>query len=798
MLVHGVWVTGPWNNQLRSSLVDQLSTHRDTPIELTEHHIGFDSRTTPNIIAHHKRHIEVMMENRDYEFLVCALAAACEFAEGLELPGVKIIMLAPSPETVSKVANQPDVIIVQSAASIAARKTMEHIRQLRPNTHLHVLAGNGPTDRYYQRLVEKEISTLEPKFPYTIHAASAADSLIKVAAGLNNITDTALLASAQGYGTDEIQAFPVGALEALGESSSVPIFVFWGAAISTGNVVGGHVTAAANYGQQISELIYRLIDGEAIEPVIMGKTESIYHAPVASRWNLNVNSLPGPITFWDKPVPIWVSNPGLVIAALIATVTMALAIVLLIIFLHTSRKTSAQLEERERRAIENEARYRTLAENSQDVIWTLDPVAQKFTYINPAIKPLTGYSPEEFLAQPLQTVLTTESLEKLFMMIMGDETSAVIRLDHLHKNGQLSHFEHAIRILKTSGSRDEVIGVARDITARLHEQAQSRAVEQQAQQRQKMEALGTLAAGIAHDFNNVLGVVVGLNELTKLEVQGNQKAEALVSQQSEAAARAQRLVRRILTFTRRTAERFTDIPMQPLVAKCVEHTQTLVPENVKLSAQYESTLFVNGDAGKIEQAVLNLLTNAIEALGSNPGEVSVALYAEQPTTTQHMTVGDVTPGEYVVLEVRDTGSGMSAEEIDRGFEPFFTSKSLGSGIGLAIVHGVAMDHTGAIKVTSTPGVGTSFKLYLASATVEPSATSLPTEDTDSTVSTSAQLRVLLIDDNPELAEVLGQMIRSLGHQCELCTDPAAARQTIDCLADKLDLVLTDYSMPDIT
>ncbi|MFO0842499.1 MAG: ATP-binding protein [Gemmataceae bacterium] len=265
-----------------------------------------------------------------------------------------------------------------------------------------------------------------------------------------------------------------------------------------------------------------------------------------------------------------------------------------------------------------------------------------------------------------------------------------------------------------------VPAVRRELREAEHRRQRRQAVERQRRlevqlsQAQKLEALGTLASGIAHDFNNVLAGIAGFVELVRADTADQPHVQENVRLIQQGIHRATDLVRRILQFSRKRAVQRKPTHLGPVVHEALQLLRPLVPPTVSLRFDLPADgPPVVADAGQVQQVVLNLCTNALQAMGDRGGQLAVGLEAVEVDAALAARLGRRRPGPHVRLVVRDTGTGMDDETLRHLFEPFFTTKpaGVGTGLGLAVVQGIVKGHRGAIDVTSRPGQGTTFKLH---------------------------------------------------------------------------------------
>jgi len=336
---------------------------------------------------------------------------------------------------------------------------------------------------------------------------------------------------------------------------------------------------------------------------------------------------------------------------------------------------------------------------------------------------------------------------------------------------------------------------ARDLTARKRAEAQRLALETQLRESQKMQAVGTMAGGIAHDFNNILSAILGNVNLAKQDTAHDSSALTSLKEIEKAGRRARNLVRQILTFSRNEEPKRTPIHLSEVVSETVRLVRVTLPPAVEIRVEEEAPLSnVLADATQLEQALLNLCTNAILAIGQASGTVTIQLANQRLDPPDSGRIG-VAAGHYVRMSVHDTGSGMSQATVQRIFEPFFTTRQVGqgTGLGLSVVHGIMQTHLGGIDVQSSLGHGSTFSLYFpASDQVAEPATPEPPAAPEIK---GKGKHVLYVDDDEALVFLVERVLKRKGFAVTTFTDPLLAQAALAARPMDFDLMVTDYNMP---
>ncbi|MBU4262941.1 MAG: PAS domain S-box protein [Proteobacteria bacterium] len=349
-------------------------------------------------------------------------------------------------------------------------------------------------------------------------------------------------------------------------------------------------------------------------------------------------------------------------------------------------------------------------------------------------------------------------------------------------------------ILKTFESVADKIAIG--IDNKLAEQEKA-VLQKQIRQMQKMQAIGTLAGGIAHDFNNILTAILGYGDLLKHQLDGNADAQDCAEQILLAGNRAKNLVRQILTFSRQTEQERHPLYAHLIVKEAIKLLRASIPAFIRIKEDIDPKCgTIMADPTELHQIVMNLCTNAYHAMQDQGGIMEVKLQKVQITAELAKANPRLHEGEYAVLEVRDTGCGMDPLLLERIFEPYFTTKQPGegTGMGLALVHGIVEGLDGAIVVDSTLGRGSTFAIYL------------PILETQKTTESQANAelipggneRILFVDDEETIVSLSRKQLLSLGYDVTATTSSQEALKLFAAAPHSIDLVITDQMMPHMT
>jgi len=369
-------------------------------------------------------------------------------------------------------------------------------------------------------------------------------------------------------------------------------------------------------------------------------------------------------------------------------------------------------------------------------------------------------------------------------------------LEALRKDGSRVPVEISLTPVELAEGGPLFAASVRDVSERARAAAGHQRVTEQVRHAQKLEAIGTLAGGIAHDFNNVLAVVFGNVELVVPSVPpGSPEAEAL-EEIRLASIRGRELVRQILAFSRRQTVTRRTVDLRETVDETLGLLRAVIPTGVELLARHEaSTPLVLADATQIHQVLVNLCTNAWHAMDGRPGRVQIELADAWLDADACAEIPGTSPGRHACVTVTDDGCGIDAPTLERIFDPFFTTKPAGKGIGLglSVVHGIVQDHGGGITVTSKPGEGATFRVYLP-ATNDAKAEA-GREAPKASIPTGGGRHVLFLDDEPNNTRVTARLLRRLDYRTSTFTDPGDALAAFGADPGKFDVVITDVNMP---
>jgi two-component system CheB/CheR fusion protein len=443
----------------------------------------------------------------------------------------------------------------------------------------------------------------------------------------------------------------------------------------------------------------------------------------------------------------------------------------------------------ERELSESESRYRAIFETAVDAIIVSDQhgIIQEFSR---AAETMTGYRAAELIGQNMR-VLLPPAMRQEPERYTARYLWTIRELEVCRKDGSVFPAHLSIAEWWAGGHR-HFTGILHDLSTQHREQLERTKLEAQLHQAQKMEAIGNLTGGMAHDFNNMLGVIIGNIDLLRDLKGDDPDVDELTREALDAAFRGADLTRRLLAFARQQPLRPQQVDVNELVSGITRLLRRTIGEDVEISLDLAAELWpVVVDPAQLEASLTNLATNARDAMADG-GRLMIVTGNRTLDADYAAQHAEVVPGGYVMLEVSDTGCGMTTEVMHRIFEPFFTTKSRdkGTGLGLSMVFGFIKQSGGHIGVYSEPGIGTTFRLFLPHA-VE----AVPTVEASLAIPLlhGRGESVLVVEDNEALRRVVTRQLGELGYRVLAAENAAAGLELLD--RRSIDLLLTDIVMP---
>ena len=446
----------------------------------------------------------------------------------------------------------------------------------------------------------------------------------------------------------------------------------------------------------------------------------------------------------------------------------------------------------------SEEKYRLLVENAQEAIF----VAQdgKLRFANERTCELTGYRAEELVHLPFQSLIHQEDqqmvVDRHFKRMQGLSPEAVYTFRVLHRSGSVRWTELKSVAIEWE-ARPATLNFLSDVTEKRQAEAVREKLQRQLRQAQKMEALGTLTGGVAHDFNNILSIIMGYTELVQNEIPEYHPASKGLNEIKTASLRARDVIRQLLTFSRKDEEAQSVQDLGLIIKEGMRMMHSTIPASIEIRESISRELpKVAANPTHMHQLIVNLCKNAADAMLEKGGVLAVNLEAVTLSEISADQDTDLAPGEYVKLTVGDTGCGISADQLERIFDPYFTTKEVdkGTGLGLSVVLGIVKSHGGAIHVHSIQGEGTRFDIFFP---VASAAADEPEFAAPQSLPVGTE-RIFFLDDETSVVDLNKLRLEKLGYEVTAATDPQTALRMIREDPEQFDLVITDMTMPKMT
>ncbi len=430
----------------------------------------------------------------------------------------------------------------------------------------------------------------------------------------------------------------------------------------------------------------------------------------------------------------------------------------------------------------------SIIEQGLNEVYIFDAETLKFTYANAATLKNTGYGLDELKDMTpldIKPLLTAESFDNMIAPLRsGDKQSVIFETLHRRKNGETYDIFISLQLIKTD--RPYFVAIGMDISGQKQLEAQLR-------QAQKMESVGRLAGGIAHDFNNMLQAIFGYSDMALGSINNTERLLSCIKEIQAAAHRSADLTRQLLAFAKKQAAAPKIINLNKAIYDMEKMLKRLIGENIELILRLdEDVCNVHIDPSQLDQVIANLIVNARDAI-TGTGTIAIDgknIRLDEAYCAMHK---EASPGDYCMLSISDTGSGMTKETLGRIFEPFFTTKKAGkgTGLGLSTVYGIIKQNNGFINVYSEPGKGATFKIYLPRSEKRP-------EDTDEKhdqLTSGGVETILLVEDEEQILDLCQTIFKDFGYKVLAAKGPGEALRLCQGFEEKIDLLITDVVMP---
>jgi two-component system, cell cycle sensor histidine kinase and response regulator CckA len=446
---------------------------------------------------------------------------------------------------------------------------------------------------------------------------------------------------------------------------------------------------------------------------------------------------------------------------------------------------------------ESELRFRQLAENILEVFWMTDPASGQVLYLSPAYERVWGRNPESVYADSrawLEAIHVDDRPGLLAALKRQNEKGYDEEYRIVRPDGSMRWIhDRAFLVRRDTGEISRVVGVAEDITERKSAEARRSELEFQLRHSQKMEAVGRLAGGVAHDFNNMLTVILGYLDLMLISASSIDPVRENLIEIQKAAQRSAEITRQLLAFSRRQTITPRVLDLNAQIAGVERLLRRAVGENIILDfALAEGLWHVKMDPTQIDQVLANLAVNARDAM-PNGGRLTIESSNVTLDADYCRLNTEASPGDHVLLAVRDSGCGMNEETLERALEPFFTTKpeGMGTGLGLSMVYGIVRQNGGSLAIRSKVGQGTTVFLYLPRGR----GTSVPVTEVAAAAPAKGHETILLTEDDEAVRRLAQLLLAQMGYKVLVAAGPAEAIALCEKYEGAIDLLFTDVVMP---
>jgi len=570
--------------------------------------------------------------------------------------------------------------------------------------------------------------------------------------------------------------------------SSIPMYTCWEFLLGHG-VVGGSLLSGSQHGETAAKMALRILHGESPDSIPI-KREPVgvymFDYKVMERLNIDQQLLPKGSIIINSPAAFYELSKELFWTIMVSFLLLLTALFSLLVAMSERRKV-------ERKVIEQLTFLETLMDTIPQLVSWKD-VQGRYLGANRSYTDFFDVgSPEELVMKNTREIIADQEYCRWSMtadnaVVTQAKAFRKVRrkiIDHRGIRGWLE--VNKVPMRDQTGKIVGVLSTAENIT-------KEQDLEKQLIQSQKMEAIGTLAGGIAHDFNNILTSIINSTELALGDVDPDSQTARDLLRVLKAAQRGGRVVKQILSFSRPSSEGLRPTDISTVIHEALSLIDASLPANIKVEVDLDNgDMVVDSDPTQIHQVILNLCTNALHALREKGGLLRIQL-AEELLDPEKSSIMNIGPGRYVKMTISDTGHGIDGGIIDNIFDPFFSTKDIteGTGLGLAVVHGIIKGHKGGILVQSVVGEGTTFEIFLPK-----SGDTDILSDQDSIPTVAGPLSILFVEDDMDQLNSVPRILRDMGHKVEALQDPMTAIKRSKREPRDIDILITDYDMPTI-
>ncbi|SHO49069.1 PAS domain S-box-containing protein [Desulfopila aestuarii DSM 18488] len=664
-------------------------------------------------------------------------------------------------------------------------RTLKIARKLHPDKKRMIVFGDDSvTGHAIANQVEQQVRVSDPDLDVEIWVSL---SLEETKERVKQLPDDTFLFFTPWYQTIKGRFYTTEeVMKEIYAHSSVPMYTAWEFLLGHG-VVGGRLLSGSQHGETAARMALRILNGEPADtiPIELEPTGLyMFDYDVMKRLNIDQKLLPEDSIIINSPTIFYELSKELFWTIMVSFLLLLTALLSLLIAMTERRKV-------ERKALEQLSFLETLMDTIPQLVSWKDGQG-RYLGANRSFTEFFGVeSPEKMVMNTATDIISDPdycrwSMATDYAVANQHKAFRKVRRKIVDHNGVRGWLEvNKVPLLDQAGKIVGVLSTAENITKEQN-------LEKQLIQSQKMEAIGTLAGGIAHDFNNILTSIINSTELALGDVDPDSQTAKDLQRVLKAARRGGRVVKQILSFSRPSSEGFRPTDISVVIQEVLSLIDASLPANINVEVDVShNSMIVDSDPTQIHQVILNLCTNAFHALREKGGLLRIQL-ADAVLDQEKSGVMNIPQGNYVKMTISDTGHGIDASIIDNIFDPFFSTKDIteGTGLGLAVVHGIIKGHKGGIQVQSVSGEGTTFEIYLPK-----SGDTDILSDQDAISTPSEALSILFVEDDEDQLNSVPRILRDMGHRVEALRDPLVALERALSEPRDIDIIITDYDMP---
>ncbi len=794
LVIHDASDMGVWRQSFDNSLHSYL-TQVSEPNQILRMSVEY---TGLNLVPEGERPTELIELLRQRQALdpaslvVSVLPSAAEFMVqygGEIYPGIAKIYFGTELGTVNvDPRGLPDTLmVINTSLAEAAQENFMLIPRLVPDvTDIFVLSGAGVYGQTQRRLMQQIAAQSE--IAATVHFTDGLplEELVEFMARQGGNFAVMALAyendnQGNSFSTQDVTRI-------LSKSIDAPIFGMFDSIFGEG-IVGGYMARASTAGESVGRLAMGYVAGEPID-----QPPTSYHylfdGRQLDRLDIDRSLLPQNATVEFDAFSIWDNYALQIVAAFIVMLIQAIFIMALVVSLRLRRRAERELQQHAQDLSVQKNLFESVINSIPDAV-LISRVDRTIYAANKSTKEVFGCDWEALIGVKVTELIHyADDYEREQEQAMLESTAEALEpliLQFRRQDGELFSGETVgTRIISADGEALGYFSLIRDVTRRL-------SMEQEQQQSQKLEALGTLVGGIAHDFNNVLGVISAYAEILSFD-EGQPERQANILKIIKATERGSDLCKQIMSFSRDMSVEQKSINLLAVAKETARLLVATIPSRITLDLDHDGENFpVHANFTQMQQVILNLATNAAHAIADEAGTIKITLSVEVVQQKLFLSQGWVDPGSYAVLRVADNGCGIDQADLNRIFEPFFTTgKNNGTGMGLAMVYKIVKAHKGTIDLQSERGSGTEFCVYIP---LQQVAVDLAADATEQAVVQGQGERIMLVDDELELLQSVQRILTGIGYDVDAYSDAVEALDTFRQNPDNYDLLISDQVMP---